>query len=242
MNHETDGLPTEPPTSPVPEAGRPLTSYLADLQAADAVQKAWRELLKSHLTSAIVPLEQRRARRLVRSGPLRLHLGCADNYLAGWVNIDMARPGRKLDLRWDLRRPVPFPTASIEAIFTEHLLEHLTVPQALTVLKDCRRSLRCGGILRIGVPDLARYIQSYQGSDPLLEEVRPGRPTAALAFCEVFYRHGHQSMYDFQTLERLCLEAGFAQVDRSAFGAGRLQPSPDSPARRPETLYVEAVA
>lgn len=239
MNDQTDSVSTEPPTTPVP---KPLSAYLADLQAADAVQQAWRESLKSHLTSAVLPLEERRAKRLARSRPLRLHLGCADNYLPGWVNIDMARPGRKLDLRWDLRRPVPFPKASIEAVFTEHLLEHLTVPQALAVLRDCRRLLSCGGILRIGVPDLTRYIHSYQGRDPLLEEVRPGRPTPALAFCEVFYRHGHRSMYDFQTLEKLCLEAGFDQVQPSEFGAGRLQPSPDSAARRPETLYVEAVA
>ena len=102
--------------------------------------------------------------------------------------------------------------------------------------------LRYGLSLRIGVPKLTRYVPSRQASGPLLEEGRPGLAAPALAFCEPFYRHGHRSMYDFDTLRALCLEAGFAQVHHSAFGRGRIQPCPDTPARRPETLYVEALA
>jgi hypothetical protein len=48
-------------------------------------------------------------------------------------------------------------------------------------------------------------------------------------------------MYDFETLEVMLREVGFAVVKRSAFGEGRLTPSPDSEGRRQETLYVEAI-
>ena len=220
-----------------------LEGYASRLDAMAQQDHGWRTLFKPWITSAIVPFERRRAGRLANPpGSLRLHLGCADNYLPGWLNVDLARPGRKLDLRWDLRRPLPFSAASAQAIFAEHLLEHLTVSQALRVVQECRRLLDCGGLLRIGVPDLNRYVRSYQGSDPLLAEVRPGRPTAALAFCEVFYLYGHRSMYDFDTLRILSLEAGFNEVHRSEFGGGRIEPCPDTPARQPETLYVEAVA
>lgn len=219
-----------------------LQAYASRLDALSEDSDRLRSSLKSSITSALAPLEQRRARRLERSAaPLRLHLGCADNYLGGWLNIDLARPGRRLDLRWDLRRPVPFSEGSVEAIFAEHLLEHLTVGQGLGIVQECRRLLRPGGVLRIGVPDLERYIGSYRGTDSLLAEVRPGRPTVALAFCEVFYRYGHRSMYDFDTLQAMCVEAGFGEVHRCQFGKGRIQPCPDSQARRPETLYVEAV-
>jgi hypothetical protein len=47
-------------------------------------------------------------------------------------------------------------------------------------------------------------------------------------------------MYDFETMERALQEAGFTHVEHSSFGAGRLQPSPDSIGRRDETMYVEA--
>jgi hypothetical protein len=66
--------------------------------------------------------------------------------------------------------------------------------------------------------------------------------TRAVAFREVFFTHGHRWMYDFETLEKACVEAGFAHVDRSHFGAGRIYPSPDSAKRRDETLYVYAIA
>jgi predicted SAM-dependent methyltransferase len=198
--------------------------------------------LKSWLTTAILPVERRRARRWSASPTaIRLHLGCADNYLPGWLNVDLFRPGRRLDLFWDLRRPLPVPADSVQVVFTEHLLEHLSGSQALQVVRDCARVLSSEGVLRVGVPDLGRYIRSYAGEDPLIDEVRPGRPTKALAFCEVFYRFGHRSMYDFDTLRALCLEAGFADVEPSRFGEGRIQPSPDSAARRAETLYVDAI-
>ena len=220
-----------------------ISAYAAGLDASAKHENGWQTPLKSWTTSAVRPIERRRAHRLVESAhPLRLHLGCADNYLRGWLNIDLARPGRKLDLRWDLRRQMPFSDGSVQVIFAEHLLEHLTIAQALKFAQECRRLLGHSGILRIGVPDLNRYVRSYEGEDPLLNEVRPGRPTAALAFCEVFYRYGHRSMYDFDTLRMLCLEAGFEEVHRSDFGKGRIQPCPDTPARQPETLYIEAVA
>jgi hypothetical protein len=47
-------------------------------------------------------------------------------------------------------------------------------------------------------------------------------------------------MYDFETMQRALLDAGFTHVERSNSGRGRLQPSPDSAGRRDETMYVEA--
>lgn len=202
-----------------------------------------RQLAKGWMTSALVPLERRKAREMVQDGVLvKLHLGCGDTYLKGWVNLDMARPGRKLDLRWDLRRGVPFPSGSLSAIFSEHLFEHLDLASSLDLMKECRRALRPGGIFRIGVPDLERYLRAYVGEDSIIEDVRPRRPTRAVALSEIFYFHEHRSMYDYETMAAMLREAGFAHVERSAFQQGVLEPSPDSESRRRETLYVEAKA
>jgi predicted SAM-dependent methyltransferase len=218
-----------------------LSRYLESLEAPAQGGVLLRGAIKQWMTTAVLPVERMRARRrLASQAPCLLHLGCADNYIDGWLNIDLFRPGRRLDLRWDLRRPLPFPDGAVDAIFTEHMLEHMTFTEALGFLGTCTRLLGPGGVLRIGVPDLQRYIRSYEGRDPLIADVRPGRPTTALAFCEVFYGHGHRSMYDFATLRALCAEVGFAQIEQSAFGEGLIQPCPDNPARRAETLYVEA--
>ena len=198
------------------------------------------ELAKYLLTTIAVPLQRRRARRLQALSPLRLHLGSATNRLDGWVNVDLLRPGRTLDLYWDLHRPLPFQDASADAIFAEHLLEHLTFPDGVALLRECRRVLRPDGVARVGVPDLDRYVAAYLGRDDIIERVRPGRLTPALALGEPFFLYGHKCMYDFETMRRALLDAGFTHVEHSEFGQGRLQPSPDLLGRRDETMYVEA--
>ena len=153
-------------------------------QVVRSARPRWeRELLKSWLTTMVVPLERRKARAILRSrNQARLHLGCASNYLDGWTNIDLFRPGRRLDLRWDLRRGIPAPDDCAESILAEHLLEHIDLGGGIGLLKECYRVLRSGGVLRIGVPDLERYVRSYLCDDPLIDRVRPGRPTRESRF------------------------------------------------------------
>ncbi len=128
----------------------------------------------------------------------------------------------------------------VDAIFAEHLFEHLTLDQGVELMRECRRVLGPAGVVRIGVPDLERYVASYLGQDDLIDVVRPGRPTRATAFGEVFFLHGHRMMYDFTTLDYALKASGFDIVERSAFGAGRIVPCPDTASRRDETLYVDA--
>jgi hypothetical protein len=61
-----------------------------------------------------------------------------------------------------------------------------------------------------------------------------------LALQELFYYPGHHTMYDLETLVLVLRAAGFSNPDRRGFGETDLDPAPDSPHRRDETLYVEA--
>jgi SAM-dependent methyltransferase len=188
-------------------------------------------------TRALRSRERRRLAELPR--PLRLHLGSGNEHKDGWVNVDLA--GYPVEAAWNLARPLPLQDGSVEAIFHEHLLEHLTLEEGLAFCRECHRLLRPGGVLRIGVPDAGAAARSY-AEDPgaFLEEARPGRPTAMLALQELFYYPGHRTMYDFQTLALLLRAAGFDRPEQRAFGETALEPPPDSPHRRAETLYVEA--
>jgi predicted SAM-dependent methyltransferase len=191
-------------------------------------------------TAALRPREERKLAALPSTGPLRLHLGCGNGPKDGWVNVDLA--GYPVDVAWNLAHPLPLPEGSADAVFHEHLLEHLTLQDGLALAEESHRLLRPGGVLRIGVPDAGEGIKSY-AEDPggFLERVRPGSPTPLLALQAIFYYPGHQTMYDFETLELLLRAAGFESPERRAFGESRLEPVPDSEHRRDETLYVEAV-
>jgi predicted SAM-dependent methyltransferase len=58
----------------------------------------------------------------------KLHLGCGDNHLEGWQNHDR-------DV--DLTKPLPYESNSVKAIFTEHVIEHLTTHEAVNFIKEC---------------------------------------------------------------------------------------------------------
>lgn len=191
-------------------------------------------------TNLMTPLERRRAVKLQSRSPLLIHPGSQNAHKAGWVNIDLA--GYPVELRWNLVRSLPFAAGKTDAVFHEHLLEHFSLTEGLVLAQDWHRVLKPGGVLRIGVPDAGAYMSSY--SEPGGETLRTLRPEAAtrlLAVSALFYWPHHLTMYDFETLQLLLTAAGFEQIERREFGDTRLALSPDSPHRRDETLYVEAV-
>jgi hypothetical protein len=144
-----------------------------------------------------------------------------------------------LDVAWDLRWGLPFEDGSVDAIFSEHLFEHLNWKDGLLLFERCLTALRPGALMRVGVPDLGRYLAAYSGHDPVIEVCRPRRPTAAMALNELFYGYGHRYMYDAETLTLFLGTAGFCQIEVSSFGAGQLG-GIDTPSRAAETLYIEA--
>jgi predicted SAM-dependent methyltransferase len=197
-----------------------------------------RQSAKVRGTALLAPLERRKARRLLaESRPLRLHLGSGGHPLEGWVNIDVLGMGP--DLHWDLNRRLPFPDGCAQALFMEHVCEHFPLADVVGLLTESRRLLAPGGIVRVGVPDFGRYLESYAGDHAFIERERPGRPTALLAVAEVALGHGHRSVWDAETLERVLAEAGFEDVRRRAWGDSDLHPPPDNPRRESESVYAE---
>jgi len=201
------------------------------------VPRSLRDLTKTAATRAIEPQQRRRALKLQQAGLTRLHLGCGATHLDGWLNIDLF--GNNADAFLDLRRRLPFADNSIDAAFHEHLIEHLPYAAALRFATECCRVLRPGGILRMAMPDFRRYAESYLSNSGLIDEKRPDRPSRLLAFSEVFYEHGHLSMWDADTLQQLTAAAGFTSFAVSGFGESALG-GIDSPSRELESLYVEA--
>lgn len=190
------------------------------------------------VTRVVGPLQRVRAARALR-GCSRLHLGSGPNHLHSWINVDVL--GWRVDVAWDLCRPLPFPGGGIEAVFTEHVLEHLRFDDACRLLREAHRVLRPGGVLRVVVPDAGRFMRSYADSDGWLADLRPAASTPMMAVCDVVYRHGHRSAWDAHTLTRLLRELGFTTVRERRYGESDILPCPDLQGRAEESLYVEAI-
>jgi len=81
---------------------------------------------------------------------MRIHLGCGQKYLEGYVNCDRILSSRA-DRRFDLDVfPYPFESNCADEILMDNVLEHLEdIPR---VMGELHRVLKVGGIVRIIVP------------------------------------------------------------------------------------------
>jgi len=134
---------------------------------------------------------------------------------------------------YDIRYGLPFNDNTVDFIYSSHLLEHLIKDDAVELLKEAKRVMKIGGVIRICVPDLKCAFLLYQ----------KGEVEKALKFffpSEVGYFSRHQYMYDFELLSKLLLSVGFMKIRRSCYQRG-LTPDLDKLDNRPEhTLYIEA--
>jgi predicted SAM-dependent methyltransferase len=199
----------------------------------------FRQFVLTFATAVVRWPMSRRIRQLVVRASPKLHLGCASTILPGWINVDLF--GRlPADVALDLRRPLPIADSSVDAIFTEHMLEHLTYGDAVVLVRECARVLRPGGLMRIVVPDFEKQARSYAGAPGPLATDGAGHVPPLVALANIAYGHAHRSIWDSATLILLLEQAGLA-AQKQGFGESRLHPCPDSTARAAQSLYVEAV-
>ncbi|MDJ0975028.1 MAG: methyltransferase domain-containing protein [Planctomycetota bacterium] len=91
---------------------------------------------------------------------MRLHLGCGLLVHPDWVNVDLVAYDPAVRAL-DLTRPLPYADEACTAVYHAHLLEHLRRENAEPFLRECRRVLAPGGILRVVVPDLESWCRLY---------------------------------------------------------------------------------
>lgn len=95
-------------------------------------------------------------KRLASEKFLKIHLGCGQDYLPGYINID-SNPKVEADLTADDLDL--FPDNCADAIESYHFFEHLELQQAKTALKEWLRILKPGGLVIIELPNLAVCVQ-----------------------------------------------------------------------------------
>ena len=147
-----------------------------------------------------------------------LHLGAGTRKIAGFINIDIEDGA---DLKLDLTQPLPWPDGSVQGIFSEHFIEHISQADAISLLRECRRVLAPGGVIRIATPDLNEMVQDYlQGRiHPDWEKFGINWTANACERLNIGMRWwGHQWMYDEEELTRLAQMVGLVPKGRYRIG------------------------
>lgn len=144
-------------------------------------------------------------------GQKRLHLGCGSNILNGWSNIDFKN---NVDvIGWDLTKPLPVHSETIELIYCEHFIEHITLKQAGELLAECYRVLQPNSVLRLSTPNLKKLIDEYLiGRTEEWQDVGWMPTTPCQMLNEGLRLWGHQFVYDTDELKRILEEIGYREV------------------------------
>jgi predicted SAM-dependent methyltransferase len=146
----------------------------------------------------------------------RVHLGCGPHVLDGWANLDIG--GGTGVTPFDLTSRLPFASASVDRVYTEHFIEHVSRDQAASVLAGCARILRPGGVLRISTPDLRMLVDEYlagRTGEWTDQGWSPATPCQMLN--EGLRLWGHRFVWDETELTNALLDAGFSDVTRVAW-------------------------
>ena len=191
---------------------------------------------------------RRRTRRFLSVLPstnLQVNLGCGWRPLPHWINLDVAREPN-VDVVWDLRKGLPFAADSCTAVFSEHVIEHLSKEDGQSLVNEIYRVLMPGGVVRVSTPDAGRYLRSYAGDGKFLSDPRFKESVdTPLDRVNIMMReYGlHHWVYDSQSLQLVLRRAGFINALEQSYGKS-CHPSMqavDSEDRAFESLYIEAV-
>lgn len=194
---------------------------------------------------------------------MKLHLGCFNKIVDGWYNTDVTAHifiskipcaaalihflGKMTDQRYEehkvglfkkvnylnVAKKFSFKSNSVEAIFSSHIIEHLSPRVAEHMLSESLRVLTSEGICRVVAPSLELAISSYTEKDPekalnMIFEHDHANP-----------KNQHQWMYTGSSLVQLMEKVGFVDVQIASFGEGNL-PDLKKLDNRPEnSIYVE---
>ena len=159
----------------------------------------------------------------------KLQLGAGQNILAGWFNTDYFP--RENIFFLDVTKTFPIPSASFDFVFTEHHIEHISYKNAVFMLKECFRILKPGGVIKVITPDLESSISNYLNNDiegkgiinTTKDYIYSGFHNAANyipvddyfkahEINDMFMNYEHQFIYDFESMKRVLMHAGFTKI------------------------------
>jgi SAM-dependent methyltransferase len=127
----------------------------------------------------------------------------------------------------DIVKGLPVAAGSVDLLYCSHVLEHLSLADLRTALRNCRDKLREGGVFRLVLPDVEFIIDEYR-NDPtenaavhFMENTLLGQKSRDRTFRGLLRswlgNSHHLWMWDYKGLAAELRNAGFRNVRRASY-------------------------
>lgn len=158
----------------------------------------------------------------------KLQIGCRHRTLRDWLNADLV-PREEGIIFLDATQRFPFADNSLDYIFTEHMIEHISYQDGQKMLRESFRVLKPSGKIRTATPNLAALIALYntQKTDTQTRYIKfsvdrylpdIGIYRDSFVINNFFRNFGHQFIYDPPTLDEALRRAGFVNITEHNVG------------------------
>lgn len=128
----------------------------------------------------------------------------------------------------DIVHGLPVPDNSCRAVYCSHILEHLSLNDVRTSLKNTHRILSKGGVFRLVLPDLESCIKQYANDTTpaaaitFMKQTSLGKEVRNRGIIGFFHEWAgnsqHLWMWDYKSIEIELRSAGFINIRRAQFG------------------------
>jgi len=168
---------------------------------------------------------------------IKLNLGCGPKTPDGWVNVDYWIGARLRQLpiiglfanfftksNWnndlvlqDLTKKWQWGNNSADIVYSSHTIEHMWKEDGEHFLSEAFRVLKPGGVIRVIVPDIKRFVERYLDGDfestDFLDKLgvfpHSRDDSWYTRIIAVFLRYPHKCMYDLNAMTALMEATGF---------------------------------
>ena len=182
--------------------------------------------------------------RMTKDGKRFLNLGAGEVIIDGFVNADFYRLHhlfKSHSANWmiDITKPLKCKDNFWDGVIIEHTNEHILYSQNYELLTELYRTMKPGGVLRIVVPDLGRYLR---WNILRAEEKKMNRYSSLPeAISNLTQNHLHVSVWDYSLMAELLGDIGYTEIVESKYGCSKVKEFTDSPNHEWQSLYVEAI-
>ena len=132
-----------------------------------------------------------------------LNLGGGNVLFDRWLTADVVP---RADVHMNVTRPLPLPDCCVDVVYSEEVIEHISLEQGEAMIRECFRVLKPGGWLRLTTPSLDYFARRALESAQHVAEIN-----------DIFYQHAHRHIYSEAELAGLVGRVGFVEMRASSY-------------------------